>query len=370
MDSTVYVSFVHGYHNDDVLISRNEIPCLLSIDPDRKNILDTRSLFFPRTPEDFYSPLISSYIIGSHPKMDELTSFKKLPRFGLMGLAQDDQFLYAAAWNGIYKLELSDLSLSGFITHQLISDPHGICINEGRLYSILTALDLVVITELATGKVLDYFSIDRELKISRDKSVEKYDWRFISKQHRGAVGNWHFNHIEIHNNKILLTSRLASCLVEIDLSTLDASLRTICWDTPVMIHDGRIFDNEDIVFTSVDGKILIANHPDKINSSISSMSNENFHSLMKRDLVNTSIRLGSIIGREINWCRGIEDIGSEYITTTDGRYDQDHPYFNIAFINKENKSVKFLKVGYELVDFPDEIRYMTGFSILKKYRKS
>ena len=358
------ISFVHGYKDENLETEKDQVPCLIKITEDKKQIEEIHFLKFPRTPKDFFEDEIQDLLIGENPMEQQRMEFKKLPRFGVMGLTNDDNHVYAATWNGIYKLSKENLEPEAFITNRLINDPHGIYVDGNKLYTVLTALDLVVITDTKTGKIDDYFSITRDLEIERRKEIENYDWRFISKQERGAVGNWHFNHISKKNNKLYLTSRLTSSLVEIDLEKQGVKLRTVCWDTPVMIHDGRLL-SDGIVFTSVDGKILIANPAGNGKSSISSMKETAFHTLMERDFVNTSIRIGEILGKEINWCRGIDEDDTEYVTTTDGRYDQEYPYFNVTFVNKESKKIRNIQVPYTIVDFSDDIRYMTGFSIIK-----
>lgn len=362
--SEILVSFVHGYHNDDLFLEGDHVPCLVSIDTERRRVNQFYSLPFPRTPQDFAADEIHDLLVGEPPLVSAKLDFKKLPRFGVMGLSQSKEKIYAATWNGIYVLDKNDMGTDRFISHRLINDPHGIQVVGDRLYSVLTALDMVVVTDITEGKIVDFFSIDRELKISRDAEAMDFDWRFISKQHRGAVGNWHFNHIRIEGSKLLLTSRLTSSLVEVDLETESVCLRTVCWDTPVMLHDGRAFPDGNVVFTSVDGKILIAK-PAEAGGGISSMNDKEFHRLMKRDMVNTSIRLGDILDRQINWCRGIEQVGDYYITTTDGRYDQEQPFFNVTFVSKDGDGISFIRIPYNLVKFPEVIRYLTGFSIME-----
>ena len=44
----------------------------------------------------------------------------------------------------------------------------------------------------------------------------------------------------------------------------------------------------------------------------------------------------------------------EYITTTDGRYEQEYPYFNIAFVKKDGSLVEMVQVPYSLLDFPTD----------------
>lgn len=356
------ISFVHGYHNDEINVQNTKIPALIRMDADKKEIIAIISLEFPRTPKDFFD--FPHEILGEKPLPNQELQFKKLPRFGIMGLSCDQNYIYAASWNGLYKIIKENYNIESFISNRLISDPHGIAVSDDKIYSILTPLDLVVITDKTSGKILDYFSVDRELNINRNESILLHDWRFISKQQRGAVGYWHFNHIRISGDKIYLTSRLTSSIIEIDQGKPSATIRTVCWDTPVMIHDGRLLGGGELVFTSVDGKILIADDATKKTSEMRGMDNTAFHPLMKRDMVTTSIRLENILGKKINWCRGIEEYNGAYITTTDGRYEQEYPYFNITFVKKDGSFVEMVQIPYSLLAFPKQIRYMTGFSVI------
>lgn len=360
----ILVSFVHGYRTDDINIKKDQLPCLVTLDKESKSIKKFYSLPFPRTPLDFEDCKIKDLLIGETPLKKQKIEFKKLPRFGVMGLAQQKNVIYAATWNGIYSLSAKTMKIKNFISNRLINDPHGIFVKDDTIFSVLTALDLVVITNRKTGEIEDFFSIDRNLKIIRDKKILKFDWRFISKQQRGALGNWHFNHIRIHGDNIYLTSRLTSSVLQVNYKRNTVSIRTVCWDTPVMIHDGRLFKDGNLVFTSVDGKILVARQAGKMKSGITSMHDKSFHQFMKRDMVNISIRLSEKLKRDINWCRGIEQYKNEYITTIDGRYDQDRPYFNIVFYNQITEKIRLIKIPYRLLDFPNQIRYMTGFSVL------
>ena len=86
---------------------------------------------------------------------------------------------------------------------------------------------------------------------------------------------------------------------------------------------------------------------------------------MKRNWVSKSIRIENILKRDINWCRGLCDDKNNYYTTIDGRYDQKRPYFSLAEINKENLKIREFKFSYDILPFPSEIRYMTGFSVIK-----
>ena len=78
-----------------------------------------------------------------------------------------------------------------------------------------------------------------------------------------------------------------------------------------------------------------------------------------------SIRLGDILGRSINWCRGIEEVGDYLVTTLDGRYDQAMPYFSVGFLHRPTSTLDLVPVNYSIVEFGEALRYMTGFSVLE-----
>ncbi len=365
------ISFCHDYLNakkDNIRsLSHKNIPSIILFDEKKWEIKDILNFTFPRIEEDFLSFEFKNKILGQLPKGSVFKSIGRKPRYGMMGLTVDNHSnqLYAATWNGIYNINIFNKNVDQFLSHQLINDPHGIDVFDNKIYSIVTPLDLIVETCLKSGKITDFFSVSRNLSILKDKSILEYDWRFISKQSRGAWGNWHFNFIRVTKDTIYLTSRLTSSMVAINRKKKSAELRTVCWDTPVMIHDGILDNDGNIVFTSVDGKILICNTPEKINYTIAhDFDNSSFHKYMNRDLVNKSIRLENILKRPINWCRGLADNDDYYFTTIDGRYDQNKPYFTLAQISKIDSQVKEFRFSYEILKFPTEIRYMTGFSVI------
>ena len=269
-----------------------------------------------------------------------------------MGLCPDGGTgFYAATWNGIYHFN-SRSSVSqnpdSFITNKLINDPHGIVFSDGLLYVVLTALDALVCLNPSTGNVEWAYRIDRNLKCIKLSDELLIDWRFIGKQDRGAVGNWHFNNVTIKDGSIWLTSRLTSSVVEFHPSTQTAVLRTFCWDTPVMIHDGESGPNDSVVFTSVDGKIITANTPSKISSTMPSMKESGFKPMMHRDFITKTIKIADLKGHEINWCRGMLVIDNQAFTTIYGRYEQDKPYFSIFKLNLDDL-VTILKFKYPMI---------------------
>ena len=366
MSNSIICSFCHGYRDESVIQEKRvKIPSILYIDPSISSIQEVVSLYYPRLPKDFSESNLGCPIVGNLPD-NSSAQFKRKPRFGIMGLSRDEAGgFYAASWNGIYYFDGIGTEPSSFITHNLINDPHGIAVDGDYIYSVLTPLDSLVCTNRSTGNVEWAVRFDRNLNCISLSEELNYDWRFIGKQNRGAVGNFHFNNVVVREDKLWLTSRLTSSVVEFDPSNSKAILRTFCWDTPVMIHDGENGPNNSIVFTSVDGKILETNSPQYLQSSMPSMKEEGFVEFMQRDLITRTLKLSEIKGHEINWCRGYLYVDPYHITTLYGRYDQSTPYFSIFKINSADPTdFSELKVSYDLLDYPSEIRYMTGFSII------
>ena len=195
---------------------------------------------------------------------------------------------------------------------------------------------MVVITDINTGEILEFFSVNLDLTTDKNNpEILNYDWRFITKQNRGALGHWHFNDIRVDDEFLYLTSRLTSCIVSINLSSYEVKIKTFSWDTPVMIHDGILDKDKNIVFTSVDGKILICNKPGSFENKFGYLSNKDFIPLMRRGFVSKSIRIESLLERKVNWCRGLTDDKENYYTTIDGRYEQSRPYFSLAKLTKK-----------------------------------
>ena len=89
----------------------------------------------------------------------------------------------------------------------------------------------------------------------------------------------------------------------------------------------------NVVFTSVDGKILICNKPSKINYNKGNLSEKSFHPLMKRNWVSKSIRIENILKRDINWCRGLCDDKNTYYTF---KKDSNYYIWQHRFTNQNN----------------------------------
>jgi hypothetical protein len=347
---TLVCTFVHGYEGE--FHPAGALPALVVA-----NELETRffEYDFPRNPAEFNK---TSLPIKGEMPLGSAKNFEALPRFGFTGLSIENDYLYCGSWNGVYRINKNTYQCESFVTHRLMNDLHGICAHEGIIYTMLTGKDTVVATSLE-GDILETFTVHNDMGVIKDDpGLLEYDWRFMSKQFRGATGVFHFNHVQIKGREIWLTSRNLGCFVVVDMDSGKAHLRTINQKTVVLLHDG-IYKNGAYYFTSIDGKILISSDAEAHNPR------ENFDEvvLFNRDLNSKVIRLEETeLGRQPNWCRGIDVKGHEIATTIDGLYGSDLS-FKLLTITEEGK-VKFLKeIRWEEIGDISNLRYVTGFDV-------
>jgi hypothetical protein len=353
MNQSIAVSFVHGYENLNYCVDNELLPALWV------NTGETGKVYnypFPRNVSDFqeYKSLIS----GAMP-LPNSPDFKKLPRFGLTGLAEFGEFLYAGSWNAIYEIRKSDFELARIISNPLMNDMHGILADEKYLITLLTGKDTVVINDY-NGDVIDHFTIANDLSVYKDESIEKIDWRFLSKQYRGATGIWHFNYVQRFGDEIWLTSRNLNAFIVVNMKTRKSWIRCMNQKTPVLLHDG-LRHGDEYFFTSIDGKIIIASDADKSLVNVREKVAE--IGKFSRDMVCELIRLDETeFGREPNWCRGIACAKDVMYVTVDGRYDSDLS-FGLLGLKRDGSVVLERRLQWSSVGSVKDLRYVTGFDI-------
>lgn len=354
----IFVSFVHGYNNINISIPEKKHPALWLITEEHEKIYH---YYFPRNVSDFM--LHKNLIAGPLPD-EKIPDYKKLPRFGLTGIAHQGDFLFAGAWNGVYMINKKNMELQKIISNKLMNDLHGIHVENDEIYSILTCKDTIVISDF-DGNVKSHFTIDTNLQVYTDDHLQNIDWRFISKQFRGSAGKWHFNYIQKIGNELWLTTRSANCFVIVDLVTKTARLRLMNLPTPTLLHDG-MQEDEKFYFTSVDGKIIVAQDAKKARCNQQEGSMLDAFELFNMDLVADILRLEETnFQREPNWCRGIDTTEQYIYTTVDGRYDTELS-FALVKIDKDFSTKKcdcITRLQWAQVAPESEIRYVTGFDI-------
>lgn len=347
------VSFVHGYNETDIKLEGEVFPSLLVYNGKNNS---TYSYPFPRNISDF---LYYKDILKGISPLKGSSNFKRLPRFGLTGIKEVNDYIFAGSWNSVYKIKKSDFSIVSIISNNLMSDLHGIYVDKNKIITVLTGKDTIVISD-HDGDIIDHFTIKKDLSVVKDKSIENTDWRFLSKQFRGSTGIWHFNYVQVINDEIWLTSRNTNSFVIYNRNTNKCRVKTMNLCTPALVHDGLLYEDK-YYFTSIDGKIIIAKEPDKEKTVREWHEGLN---LYNRDLETKVIRINETnYAKEPNWCRGISMNKNNIYVTIDGRYDSDLS-FGILKINQKEEAQIVTRLNWSDIGDPSMIKYVTGFDVI------
>ena len=136
------------------------------------------------------------------------------------------------------------------------------------------------------------------------------------------------------------------------------------FNTPVMLHDGIKY-GERFYFTSIDGKIIIAEDHKTTEMKQHNREELDNSDLYNRDLVTIPIRLSETeLGREPNWCRGIDVKDGIMYVTIDGRYDTDLS-FGLLALREDNQEILFNhRLNWSEIGDEKDLRFVTGFDVL------
>jgi hypothetical protein len=298
----------------------------------------------PLTPKDFEA---CSYL-GEAP-LSEASEFARVPKYGGTGMVTYEGKLYVGSWNGVYVFSLPHLSFETFISNRLMQDIHGIHVDHRGIFTTLTGQDTLVLTGF-DGQILDAVTVRSDLSLIRNDELQKTDWRFFGKQHRGSTGVFHFNHINATGKKILLTSRNTSSIVEITMDKNSGQLISFPFTAPVLLHDGEIHE-EHYYFTSIDGRL--------------------FKCIPSRNGASGSceqLDIGRVLGRVPNWCRGLRlSADNKRISALiDGRYGTGAPSI-VELTNDFSKPqvINLGKIGGDSWASGLPLKYFTGFDLVK-----
>lgn len=354
MNQNIAVSFVHGYEDLQYNVGNDILPALWVHAGEEEAVYNYP---FPRNVSDFndYKGLIS----GSMP-LPNSPDFEKLPRFGLTGLVELRDRLYAGSWNAIYEIRKSNFELVRLISNPLMNDMHGIWADEECFITLLTGKDTVVISD-HNGDVIEHFTVANDLSIFTDKDIEKVDWRFLGKQFRGATGVWHFNYVQRFGDEIWLTARNLNAFIVVNKKTRKSWIRSMNQKTVVLLHDGLRYKDE-YYFTSIDGKIIIAAEADKASFSVREKIDE--IGKFSRDMICEVIRLEETeFNRQPNWCRGLACADDVMYVTVDGRYDVNDLSFGLLGLKRNGSKTLERRLKWNDVGSENDLRYVTGFDI-------
>jgi hypothetical protein len=260
----------------------------------------------------------------------------------------------------VYVIRTSDYALERIITNPLMNDMHGIWADENCVITMLTGKDTVVISDLE-GKVMDHFAVGNDLTVYRDDSLSDADWRFLSKQFRGATGLWHFNYVQRFGDELWLTARNVGAFIVVNLRTRKAHMRTMNQKTAVLLHDGVHHDGE-FYFTSIDAKIIIAAEAAK--AHFNPREQVDSVEMFTRDLICEVIRIReTAYGREPNWCRGIACRGDEMYVTIDGLYGSELS-FGLLGLKRSGEVVFERRLRWDEIGNEKDLKYVTGFDVI------
>ena len=87
--------FVHGFERPDFPVPPGPRACLVLLGVD--GVHDILDLPFPRFPSDFDGLEVPVMV----EDVGDAVDYRPLPRFGLTGLAVEDDIVYAGSWNGV-----------------------------------------------------------------------------------------------------------------------------------------------------------------------------------------------------------------------------------------------------------------------------
>jgi hypothetical protein len=337
----ICVSFVHGFHDHVPADDRRPRPALWTISAAGERTLD---YCFPFQPVDF--DRLPYAVVGERPPSGAAAG-GRLPRYGFTGLARTKAHLLAGSWNGIYRLDADTKRVDRFITNRCTCYIHRFYADDEHIIFVMPFRDLVVIMD-HEGAIVDRFTVDRRLELSRDLPDPDVDWRFVTKPWPGSTGVFHFNSVQKIGDQLYLLSRNLGAFVVIDPGARRASLRTLNYWTPTCVHDGDFRDGR-FYLSSIDGKILIAGQPPDYDPSV-----------FQYDLQVECVRLDAA---EKNWCRGMAVTDDFLYTTVDGRYDTDLS-FGLLRVGRDGAILDQRRFRWGNVGDEKDIRYVTGFDIL------
>lgn len=339
-DHEIAVSFVHGFHDHVPCTGRGDRPALWTLGPAGE---ETHAYPFPLEPHEFEH--LSCPVSGEPPRRGASPAAGR-PRFGFTGLIRVGDSLLAGTWNGICVLDTASKRLTRFLSNRFTCYLHRFHADETQIIFAMPFMDLVVVMD-HQGVVLDRFTIDRSLKVSRRLPDPDVDWRFVSKPWSGPTGLFHFNSVQRIGDEIVLMSRNLGAFVVVRDGADRAALRTLNYKTPTCVHDGDFVDGR-YHLTSIDGKVLIASAPD-----------DHDPALFRYDLQVECVRLA---GTERNWCRGIAVTDDNLYTTVDGRYDTELS-FGLVQLDRAGNILDQRRFRWANVGDERDIRYVTGFDV-------
>ena len=156
---------------------------------------------------------------------------------GLRGIYSYQGQLYVCTWNRVYIVDPATFEVTGELSHQWMSDLHGIHVNEDGIWLTSSLPDALLLYDF-DGTPRAAFWIPESCLYETPVAVDRdIDWRMRGKGFRGFK-EFHANHVTLCGDTVYLTGRGRG----------DNSGRVVSFDRRVFIEKGTLQDSDLTVF--------------------------------------------------------------------------------------------------------------------------
>lgn len=156
---------------------------------------------------------------------------------GLRGICRFRQQLYVCIWNRVLIIDPDTFRVTAELSHQWMSDLHGIHVNEDGLWLTSSLPDALLLYDF-DGKPRASFWASESSLYATPAAVDKdMDWRLRGKGFRGFK-QFHANHVAIAGDTVYLTGRGQG----------DSSGKVVCFDRQQFINKGTLGNDDFRIF--------------------------------------------------------------------------------------------------------------------------
>ncbi len=125
---------------------------------------------------------------------------------GLRGLYEYQDKIYTASWNKIFIIDKQNLEIEKEISHQWMSDLHGIYVDQQGIWVTSSYPDAVILYDFEGTPRASLWMPETKFYTSRSEVDKEMDWRFKGKDFRG-FRQYHVNHVEVKDQYVYVTGR-------------------------------------------------------------------------------------------------------------------------------------------------------------------
>lgn len=156
---------------------------------------------------------------------------------GLRGIYSYQGKLYVCTWNRVYVVDPDTFEVTGELSHQWMSDLHGIHVNQDGIWVTSSLPDALLLYDFE-GTPRAAFWVPESCLYETPVAVDRdIDWRMHGKGFRGFK-EFHANHVTLSGDTVYLTGRGRG----------DHSGRVVSFDRRVFIEKGTLQDSDLTIF--------------------------------------------------------------------------------------------------------------------------